>query len=114
MTESAHKIIQIQTSIDEEKSASKLARSLVEERLVACIQIIPGMHSLYLWKGKIESDEEFLLIMKTVSENKAIVMERIRELHSYETPEILVVAVEETDSDYAEWLVDSCDIISSS
>jgi periplasmic divalent cation tolerance protein len=86
-----------------EAEAEGLARALLEDRLVACVQIMP-VKSLYWWRGKIESSAEVLLMMKTRGELMAKLIARIRQLHSYEVPEIVAVRIEEGNPAYLEWL----------
>ena len=75
-------------SIEESK---KIAHVLVEEKLVACVHIIPKIESVYRWKGKIESGNESALLVKTTEKLVERVIQRIRSLHSYDVPEILVL-----------------------
>lgn len=87
--------------------ARGLARELVELRLVACVNIIERIHSVYRWEGKVEEDGEQLLVMKTsdgrLEELKAALLQR----HPYEVPEFLVLPVSETSAAYGEWLLAS-------
>src|ERR1019366_9002263 len=73
--------------------AARLGRTLVEERLVACATLLPGAQSIYRWKGEIESSTETLLLLKTGPDQLAALEARLHELHSYETPEFLVLSV---------------------
>lgn len=84
--------------------AARLGRMLVEERLVACATFVPGAHSVYRWKDGIESAAETLLLLKTNAENLNALEARLHELHSYETPEFLVLGVEAGSERYLEWL----------
>jgi periplasmic divalent cation tolerance protein len=84
--------------------AAKLGRTLVEERLAACAMLIPGAQSIYRWHGKVESATETLLLLKTGLEQLAALQARLHELHSYETPEFLVLAVESGSDQYLDWL----------
>jgi periplasmic divalent cation tolerance protein len=84
--------------------AEKIADVLVKERLAACVTLIPQITSRYWWKGKIESGEEVLLLIKTVSSRFKALEKRIKELHSYETPEILALPVAAGSRDYLRWL----------
>jgi len=71
----------------------KIANTLVEEQLVACVNIIPKIESVYKWKGKIETDEELVLICKTVDANVKKTIQRIKQLHSYDLPDIIVLPI---------------------
>ena len=84
--------------------ASRLARTLVEERLAACATLIPAVQSFYHWEGKIESTTETLLLLKTGPDQLAALEARLHELHSYQTPEFLVLGVEGVSHPYLDWL----------
>ena len=86
------------------KEAEGLAEGLLEERLVACVNIINGIVSKYWWKGRMETDEESLLIMKTKPSLVGSVIDRVRELHSYDVPEIVVCNIEQGNPDYLKWI----------
>lgn len=87
-----------------EKEADGLAEKLLEEKLVACVNIVTGLVSKYWWKGKIETDRESLLLMKTTPSLTGKVIERVRELHSYDVPEVIVCNIEQGNPDYLEWI----------
>jgi len=86
----------------------KLARTLLEERLIACCNLVPAVTSMYWWQGEITTDGESLLVIKTAAERVEAVMDRIRELHPYEVPEIVVLPVETAFEGYAAWVRESC------
>lgn len=71
--------------------AHQISHKLIEEKLVACVNIIPLIESIYRWEGEIESTKESVLFIKTVDENVTKTIQRIKELHSYDVPEILVL-----------------------
>ena len=83
----------IYSTIGDIKDARRIAQTLVEEQLVACVNIIPNIESIYKWKGKIENDEECIFIAKTVDENVDKTVKRIRSLHPYELPDIIVIPI---------------------
>jgi periplasmic divalent cation tolerance protein len=85
--------------------AEQAGRSLVERRLCACVNILPGMVSLYWWQGAIERGEEVVMIIKTRALLAEKVRAAVREKHSYSTPAILVLPIETVDPDYHAWLV---------
>lgn len=97
-----YSLIYITTS--ETLESKKIANTLLEKRLVACTNIIPQITSLYLWKGKIEMDNESLLIAKTRDDKVDQVIERVKELHSYETPCILQLEVKKGSEEYLQWM----------
>ncbi len=84
--------------------ARKIASALVEERLAGCANIIPGMRSLYRWEGKIEEAEETVLIAKTSKAHVPALIARVKELHSYDCPCVVSLAVEDGNLGYLDWL----------
>jgi periplasmic divalent cation tolerance protein len=97
------------TSLDDEPAAALLARALVEERLAACVNVVPGAHSIYRWKGAVETARECLLVIKTTAAAAPRVAERLRALHPYELPEIVTLATDSADAAYARWVAESVD-----
>jgi periplasmic divalent cation tolerance protein len=85
--------------------AEAAGRALVERRLCACVNILPGMVSLYWWQGKIDRGDEVVMIIKTRASLAEAVRAAVRQMHSYTTPAILVLAVESVDPDYHAWIV---------
>ncbi len=83
----------IYSTIDDIKDARKIATTLIEEQLVACINIIPKIESIYRWKGKIENAEEIVIIAKTVDKNVKKTIQRIKQIHTYELPDIIVIPI---------------------
>lgn len=94
------------TTARSETEAEDIARALLEERLAACVQLAP-ISSRYVWKGALEREEEILLLIKTRASLFEAVRARIRRLHSYETPEVVMVPVTAGDADYLAWLAES-------
>ncbi|MGD9255635.1 MAG: divalent-cation tolerance protein CutA [Chromatiales bacterium] len=88
-------------------TAGKLATQLVEGGLAACVNILPGVESLYRWQGKIERDSEILLLIKSDAAHFDALEDTISRLHPYEVPEILAVPVEAGHQPYLEWF-DQC------
>ena len=84
--------------------AVRLGRTLVEDQLAACATLIPAVQSIYRWKGEIESSTETLLLLKTGADQIAALEARLHELHSYETPEFLVLKVDAASQPYLDWL----------
>ena len=89
------------------EEAARLGRVLVEERLAACATLIPAVQSIYRWQGEVESSTETLLLLKTGPEQLAALEARLHELHSYQTPEFLVLGVEAASQPYLDWLQES-------
>jgi periplasmic divalent cation tolerance protein len=83
---------------------ASLGRTLVEEGLAACATVLPSAHSIYSWQGKIESSDETLLLLKTATDQLPALESRLQELHSYETPEFLVIEIEAGSESYLKWL----------
>lgn len=94
----------IYTTLDNEQDARKIANFLIEEQIVACVNIIPNVISIYRWKGKIEEEKEFILIAKTVDENVIKTIKRIKELHNYELPDIIAMPVNNGYDEYLEYI----------
>jgi periplasmic divalent cation tolerance protein len=90
-----------------EEEARKIARHLVENRLAACVNIVPQVESIYRWQGKVESSQEWLLVIKTVADSLVRVQEAIREVHSYELPECIAINIEDGSHEYLDWLANS-------
>ena len=94
-------------TVSSETEAKTIARALVEERLAACVNIIPGLTSIYRWEEKICEDRELLLVIKTKVEKVAALRERIVHLHSYAVPEVIALPIVDGSTRYLEWL-DNC------
>ncbi len=91
------------------EEAARLAEMLVGAQLAACVQIMPGIKSIYRWKGKIERQGEVLLIAKTVASRFDKLEREVRALHSYETPEIVALPFITGSAPYLEWLTATLD-----
>lgn len=94
------------TTTNNEEAAS-IAEALVSERLAACVNILGPIESVYRWEGKITRDREALMIIKTTGERYPELELRIKELHSYSTPEVLALKIEQGSAEYLNWLSDS-------
>lgn len=84
--------------------AARIAEHLVEARLAACVQLIPGMESVYWWEGKIERSPETLLLAKTTQDKFEELEILVRSIHSYTTPEIIALPIASGSAPYLEWL----------
>jgi periplasmic divalent cation tolerance protein len=96
------RIVLTTTATPEE--AARLGRVLVEERLAACATLIPAVQSIYRWQEAVESATETLLLLKTGPDQLTALEARLHELHSYQTPEFLVLAIESASHPYLDWL----------
>ena len=94
----------ILSTADSEELASKIGTALVEEHLAACVNIVPGIRSVYRWQGKICNDAECLMLIKSSASIFERVRLRIREMHTYQVPEIIALSLETGDADYLAWL----------
>jgi periplasmic divalent cation tolerance protein len=86
--------------------AEQAGRAVVEKRLAACVNILPGMISHYWWQGQIERAEEVVVLVKTRASLAEAVRQAVKELHSYATPAFMVLPVESVDADYYRWIVE--------
>jgi periplasmic divalent cation tolerance protein len=89
-------------------SAERIVHTLVEERLVACGNIVPGVVSIYRWQGDVQRDDEVLVVLKTTPAKSEAVIERVPALHPYEVPEVLVLPVDDGLAAYVHWVAASC------
>jgi periplasmic divalent cation tolerance protein len=96
----------IYSTFDRVQNAEEVARVLLDERLVACVNIIPGCRSLYRWRGRIEEAEECVLIGKTIDKKVDEAVRRIKKLHPYETPDIIVLPVTAGLKEYITYVED--------
>ena len=86
--------------------AEPLARNILEARLAACVSLVPGVRSIYRWKGAVETSDEVQLVVKTSDSKASELTSWIATQHPYEVPEVVVVAVEHAAAAYAKWIED--------
>ena len=103
----ATKFYQTITAIDTKEQAIKIAKTLVEEKLASCVQIIGPITSIYKWKGKIEEENEFLLLIKTTSSCYKQLEKRIKEIHPYELPEIMAIEAVDFLEEFGKWIIEN-------
>jgi periplasmic divalent cation tolerance protein len=95
------------TTVADQATAEKLATAAVEQKVAACVNILPPMRSIYRWENKVHREEEILLLFKTTEAAIPLLAEVVREIHPYELPEFVVLDVDLTGSRYAEWIVEN-------
>ena len=95
------------TTLPADADGIGIGRALVDERLAACVNLLPAMDSLYRWEGQVEQDTERQIIIKTSRERVAALWDRIRELHPYEVPEFVVLPITDGSDAYLRWLGES-------
>ena len=100
-------VVVVLSTVPNDESAERIARTLVDEKLAACVNLLPPMTSIYRWKGSVERDTERQIVMKTTQQQVGALKKRLGELHSYELPEFLVLGVEAGDPAYLSWVASS-------
>lgn len=99
-------VVVLMTAADEPE-AGRIAEMLVGKRLAACVQILAGMQSIYVWQGEVQREREVLLLAKTVRSKFDELEREVRAIHSYETPEIVALPVAGVSEPYLKWLTSS-------
>jgi periplasmic divalent cation tolerance protein len=105
----ATEILLLITTLPDKASAERIARTLVDERLAACVSVLPSCTSIYRWQGAVETAAEVPLLIKTTKKAYAGLEQRLRECHSYELPEILAIPVVEGLNEYLQWIARETD-----
>ena len=100
-------VIVVLTTAGTEEQADTIARGLVEAELAACVNVVCGARSTYRWQGSVTKDAELLLVVKTTSDRFEAVRAKIRELHSYELPEVIALPIVDADPAILDWIRDS-------
>lgn len=100
-------VVLVLTTLGADADGGAFARTLVDERLAACVNILPTMTSVYRWKGAVEQDREQLLIVKTTTDRLAALEARVRQLHTYDLPEFLVIPASGGSAAYLGWVSES-------
>ena len=91
------------------EEATRIAELLVNKKLAACVQILPDLQSVYVWKGEVQREKEVLLLAKAIRANFAELEREVRAIHSYETPEIIALPIAAGSEPYLKWLMSSCE-----
>jgi len=97
-------LIVVVTSVGTEEQALDIAHALVRNRQAACVNLVPNVHSIYRWKGRVCDDGEFLLMIKTRAQEFEAVRDTIHKINTYELPEILAYRVDESSAAFADWI----------
>ena len=100
-------VVLVLTTLGGDADALTLARTLVEEHLAACVNVLPPMTSVYRWRGRIEEDQERQIVVKTTRKQVDALEQRLRELHPYELPEFLVLATSGGSDAYLGWVLEN-------
>ena len=95
------------STVGSPEDAERIARALVERRLAACVNVVPGVVSIYRWKGGLQREEERLLVIKTRSEKLAALREALVSLHPYELPELVALPIVDGHPPYLGWIDES-------
>ena len=95
------------TSVDSDETASAIAQALVERRLAACVNVIPGVLSTYRWHGEVTSAEELMLLVKTTEDRYEELTAAITELHPYDVPEIVALSPDRVSEAFGSWIAES-------
>ena len=104
----ADQILLVLSTFPDAETASRIAQTLVEEKLVACANLIPAVHSIYRWKEKIETAGEVMVFFKTTEDRLAAFEQNLRSLHPYEVPELIGIKIDNGSPDYLRWVIDNC------
>ena len=97
----------ILTTAGSQEEAAKIAHGLVERRLAACVNIVPRIESVYRWQGKVETAQEWLLLIKTQAELFERVRDAVKDLHSYDLPECVMLEVAAGTKEYLDWIAEN-------
>ena len=104
MDASGIEVVLALTTAPDETTAARLAQALVERRLAACVNVVPGIRSTYRWKGEVQREDELLLLIKTTRAGIAPLKAALAEIHPYELPELVVMDVADGSPAYLEWV----------
>jgi len=109
---SENKFIMIITTVNSDSAAKKIAQALIEEKLAACVNIIPSVTSIFRWEGKVSTESELILIAKSKKKLFDEIKDKILSLHPYKLPEIITVPIVDGSKEYLKWVEDELKDIS--
>jgi periplasmic divalent cation tolerance protein len=104
----ADQILLAISTFPDAEAANRIAETLVEEKFAACANVIPAIHSIYRWKGKMETAGEVMVFFKTTQDRLAAFEEKLHSLHPYEVPELICFNVDGGSPNYLRWVIDNC------
>ncbi|KAK3244392.1 divalent ion tolerance protein CutA [Cymbomonas tetramitiformis] len=99
--------VAIYVTVPDKETGKKIASALIESKLAACVNMIPGVESMYWWEGKVETDQELLLMIKSRQSLVNEVTAKVNEVHPYDVPEVISVPITGGSDKYLQWLADS-------
>jgi periplasmic divalent cation tolerance protein len=102
-----HEYVIVLTTLPADADGAAFARGVVEDRLAACVNLLPAMESIYRWEGAVEQETERQVVIKTSRERVVALWDRVRELHPYDVPEFLVLPVVDGNDAYLRWIAES-------
>lgn len=100
----AQDLVVVVTSVGTEEQALDIAHALIRNRQAACVNLVPNVHSIYRWKGRVCDDGEYLLLIKTRAKEFRAVRDTIQKINTYELPEVLAYRVDEASAAFADWI----------
>ena len=104
----ANKVLLALSTFPDRETAQRISNQLITEKFAACANILPGIESIYRWKEKIETGNETLVIFKLSEDRQSAFQEKLRSLHPYEVPEIILVPITTGLPEYLRWVAESC------
>ncbi|CAB3401733.1 unnamed protein product [Caenorhabditis bovis] len=104
MSTAAIRLVTVLITVPTKDVGLQISRSIVTQKLAACVNIIPSVTSVYVWEGKLEESDELMMVVKTTSEKIAQLQESVTKLHPYDVPEFIVLPIEHAAPKYASWI----------
>mmetsp|Transcript_34118 Transcript_34118/g.65176 ORF Transcript_34118/g.65176 Transcript_34118/m.65176 type:complete len:155 (-) Transcript_34118:101-565(-) len=99
--------VAVYVTVPDKDTGKKVATALIESKLAACVNMIPGVESMYWWQGKVETDQELLLMIKSRASLVDQISAKVQAVHPYDTPEVIAVPITEGSAPYMKWLIES-------